>query len=161
MRREGASWDPPSRTLSLKQTRRHERSVPSTNLKDSCFRFVREILGTQSVMDRESASGSCNSGPAAFRYILYKGAAARVQGWTEILGFPCTGGSKGANPDRRGYKFQLGGPSLHIIRPRTERHSSLDFPASGWLPLRIKHGHPASKRTDPKPRADICMYATR
>lgn len=49
---------------------------------------------------------------------LYKGAAARVRGWTEI-------GSKGASPDRRRFKFQLGGPSLHIIRPRSERHSSL------------------------------------
>lgn len=59
---------------------------------------------------------------------LYKGAAARVRGWTEIteiIGFPCTGGSKGASPDRRRFKFQLGGPSLHIIRPRTERHSYL------------------------------------
>lgn len=59
---------------------------------------------------------------------LYKGAAARVRGWTEIteiIGFPCTGGSKGASPDRRRFKFQLGGPSLHIIRPRSERYSSL------------------------------------
>lgn len=48
-----------------------------------------------------------------------------MRGWTEISGFPCSGGSKGASPDRRRLKFQLGGPSLHIIRPRSERHSSL------------------------------------
>lgn len=30
-----------------------------------------------------------------------------------------------SKPRSKEFKFQLGGPSLHIIRPRSERHSSL------------------------------------
>lgn len=129
MRREGAPWDRPSRTLTLKQTRRDERSVRSMNLW-----FVREILGIQSVMNCES--GSCNSDPARRR--------------------GCKGGPRsqasraleGAHPDRvsAGRSFATHYPSLH-------RASQC-----GELPLRIKHGHLASKRTDPTPRADICQW---
>lgn len=51
------------------------------------------------------------------------------------------------------------GRSFATHYPSSLRASQFaDFPATGLLPLRIKHGHTASKRTDPKPRADICQW---